>query len=74
MPEGDFGLRGIRVKIPTQSVRYITDDEARWIYYNWYWDKIYGDKLVYPLEVTMFDTYVQFQSDGIKFLQRLLGV
>ena len=60
---------------PSQSVKFITDEELRAIYKFQYWDKVHGDFLPTGLDYAMFDFAV---NSGVgrasKYLQAVLGV
>ncbi len=62
-------------KLPKQSVRYITDDEAKDIYETRYWKPIHGDELPIGVAMSLFDFAV---NSGVtrasKFIQRILKV
>ena len=60
---------------PSQSVKFITDEELRAIYKFQYWDKVHGDFLPTGLDYAMFEFAV---NSGVgrasKYLQAVLGV
>ncbi|MBE9224885.1 hypothetical protein IQ264_05315 [Phormidium sp. LEGE 05292] len=60
---------------PTQSVKFITDEEVHEIYHKYYWQPGRAELMVLPLAVVQFDTAVLFGVGGaIKFLQQAIGV
>lgn len=62
-------------KLPAQDVRYITQEEIEDVFYELYWRAGHCDQLPYPLNVVMFDTFIQYGvKGGIKVLQRTLHV
>lgn len=62
-------------KLPLQSVKLITDDEIKEIYYNNYWLKASCDKIPNKIAVIHFDTAVNCGvGQANKFLQRCLKV
>jgi len=62
-------------KLPFQSVKNITDDEVKEIYYNNYWLKASCDKIPDKVAVIHFDTAVNCGvGQANKFLQRCLRV
>jgi len=60
--------------LPLQSVRFISDEEVRQIYYQNYWIPAKCPIMILPLAVTMFDTAVNFGvRGGIMFLQEAIN-
>lgn len=60
---------------PSQSVKFITDEELRAIYKFQYWDKVHGDFLPTGLDYAVFDFAVNSGvSRAAKYLQAVLGV
>jgi lysozyme family protein len=57
-----------------QDVEALTEEEARAIYQDRYWNAVRGDDLPPPLAVLVFDTAVTHgPTNAVKFLQRALG-
>lgn len=56
-------------------VRRLTEDQARIIYRRKFWNKMYGD-LIKSQQVAeiLFDGFVNMGRNGIKVMQRVLGV
>jgi lysozyme family protein len=62
-------------KLPTQSVRNISDSEVSAIYKNLYWDRISGDNLPSGVDFAVFDFAVNSGvSRAAKYLQAVVGV
>ena len=62
------------LKMPIQSVKYISDTEVRDIYYKNYWLKASCDKLPLGIDTLHFDTAVNSgPGQAAKFLQRAVG-
>jgi lysozyme family protein len=62
-------------KLPTQSVRNISDSEVSAIYKNLYWDRISGDNLPSGVDFAVFDMAVNSGvSRAAKTLQAVVGV
>lgn len=62
-------------KLPTQSVRNISDAEVAAIYKNLYWDRISGDLLPAGVDFAVFDFAVNSGvSRAAKTLQAVVGV
>lgn len=60
---------------PSQSVKFITDEELRAIYKFQYWDKVHGDFLPTGLDYAVFDFAVNSGvSRASKYLQAVVGV
>jgi len=63
------------LRLPTQSVQYISDAEVRDIYYKNYWLVAKCDKLPIGIDTLHFDTAVNVgPTQAAKFLQRTVGV
>lgn len=64
-----------RAGLPKQSVRYISDAEVQFIYFNSYWDEVRADELPAGVDEVVFDFGVNSGTvTAIKGLQRCLGV
>lgn len=62
-------------KLPSQSVRYISDLEVASIYRDQYWDKISGDDLPSGIDFAVFDFAVNSGvSRAARTLQGVVGV
>jgi lysozyme family protein len=62
-------------KLPTQSVRYISDLEVGAIYRDQYWDRIRGDDLPSGIDFAVFDFAVNSGvSRAARTLQGVVGV
>ncbi|MCL4456172.1 MAG: hypothetical protein M1406_02000 [Nitrospirae bacterium] len=58
-----------------ESVKDITQDDAKKIYRQMYWDKINGDALPTDLSIALSDTAVNMGvGASVKMLQKILGV
>ena len=63
--------RGLAVR----SVKLITPDEVHDIYFTLYWQASHCDKMPVPLDLVMFDSFVNCGRDRVaKWLQASLGV
>lgn len=63
-----------RKRLPLRSVRFITMDEVREIYWEWYWLRSKADKLPQPLDLVHFDTSVNMGVGAAgKLLQRSIN-
>jgi hypothetical protein len=61
--------------LPTQSVRYISDQEVGAIYRDQYWDRISGDDLPSGIDFAVFDFAVNSGvSRAARTLQGVVGV
>jgi len=61
-----------RQGLPSQDVRYITDEEVRDIYYNDYWIASGANNLPPPLDIVHFDTAVHSgPGQAQRFLQQV---
>lgn len=59
---------------PPRSVFHITDNELEQIYYKMYWMEYSCSLLPSPLNIAVFDFCVNAGSNGIRILQKCLGV
>lgn len=65
----------IKKKLPTQSVRKISDAEVLEIYGEMFWQPSQAELMVAPLAIAHFDTAVMFGVGGaVQFLQEVLDV
>ncbi len=61
--------------LPKQSVKLITQAEAKDIYQKQYWDPLHAEFLAQPLDVVLFDTAVNLGvGRALHYLQNELGV
>ncbi len=61
-------------KLPVQDVAKMSDAEMEEIYYEYYWQPVWGDKLPSPLDLVVFDTAVNMGvKTAISLLQRALN-
>lgn len=62
------------LRLPRQTVRKITMDEAAEIYWHWYWIKPGCHHLTWPLAVVHFDAAVNHGTgNAVRFLRRAEG-
>jgi lysozyme family protein len=59
---------------PMRSVAHISEAEAEQVYYTLFWHGYKCNEIPYPLNIAVFDFCVNAGANGIKVLQKLVGV
>src|SRR3954462_12326662 len=61
--------------LPPQPVKFMTNEERDGIYFDYYWKPAKCDRLPVPVDIVMFDAWVQHRPTvAAKFLQQAVGV
>lgn len=68
-PGGETKYGITKRDFPALDIANITMDDAKRIYREQYWDKVYGDELPWPLALFVFDAAV---NQGVEPAKRLL--